>query len=151
MTTIREVCTRAVVVVTRDTTVAAAAQLMRRHHVGTVVVCDPLSGSRRIPVGIVTDRDIVVEVVAEGLQSGAITVGDIMGQQLVTARETEGVLQALEIMRCKGVRRLPIVREDGHLVGIISIDDLLAVLTEQLNDVARIVAREQAQESSVRA
>jgi CBS domain-containing protein len=99
----------------------------------------------------VTDRDIVVEVVAEGLQSGAITVGDIMGQQLVTARETEGVLQALEIMRCKGVRRLPIVREDGHLVGIISIDDLLAVLTEQLNDVARIVAREQAQESSVRA
>ena len=73
-----------------------------------------------------------------------------MSPQFITARETEGVLQALEIMRYKGVRRLPIVREDGHLVGIVSIDDLLGVLAEELTDIAKIVAREQAHEASVR-
>jgi len=88
--------------------------------------------------------------VASGLHAATITVGDIMVQDLITARETEGVLQALEIMRHKGVRRLPIVRDDGHLVGIISIDDLLGVLAEELSDVARIVTREQIQEAMVR-
>lgn len=150
MPNIRELCTREVVIATRDTTVAAAAKLMRHHHVGTIVVCDQLNGGRRLPVGIVTDRDIVLEVVAGGLDTTAITVGDIMGPALITARETEGVLQALEIMRYKGVRRLPIVREDGHLVGIVSIDDLLGVLAEELSDIAKIVAREQAQEASSR-
>ena len=147
MPNIRELCTREVVVATRETTVAAAAKLMRHQHVGTIVVCDQLNGGKRLPAGIVTDRDIVVEVVAPGLDAAAITVGDIMAPELITARETEGVLQALEIMRYKGVRRLPIVREDGHLVGIVSVDDLLAVLAEELSDVAKIVARERAQEA----
>ena len=150
MSNIRELCTREVVVATRDTTVAAAAKLMRHHHVGTIVVCDRLNGGKRTPVGIVTDRDIVVEVVAPELHAGTITVGDIMGQALITARETEGVLQVLEIMRYKGVRRLPIVRDDGHLVGIVSIDDLLGTLAEELSDIAKIVAREQAQEAASR-
>ena len=150
MPNIRELCTREVVVATRDTTVATAAKLMRHHHVGTIVVCDRVNGGKRIPVGIVTDRDIVIEVVAPELDVGAITVGDIMAPELITARETEGVLQALEIMRYKGVRRLPIVREDGHLVGIASIDDLLGVLAEELSDIAKIVSREQAQEATSR-
>src|SRR5262245_41575359 len=150
MSNIRELCTREVVVAARDTTVAAAAKLMRHHHVGTIVVCDQPNGGRRLPVGIVTDRDIVIEVVAPELDAKVITVGDIMVQGLITARETEGVLQALEIMRFKGVRRLPIVREDGHLVGIVSIDDLLGVLAEELSDIAKIVTREQAQEASTR-
>ena len=151
MSNIRELCTREVVVATRDTTIAAAAKLMRHHHVGTIVVCDQTNGGRRVPLGIVTDRDIVIEVLAPELDAGALTVGDIMGPDLITARETEGVLQALEIMRYKGVRRLPIVREDGHLVGIVSIDDLLGVLADQLSDIARIVSREQAQEAANRA
>src|SRR4030095_9330688 len=106
MSNIRELCTREVVVARRDTTVAAAAKLMRHHHVGTIVVCEQVNGGRRLPIGIVTDRDIVIEVVAPELDVKAITVGDIMGQGLITARETEGVLQALEIMRFNGGRRL---------------------------------------------
>jgi CBS domain-containing protein len=150
MGNIGEFCNRDVVVVTRETTVIAAAQLMRHHHVGTLVVCERLNGGRRIPVGIVTDRDVVVEVVAPELRADTITVGDIMEPGLVTARETEGLTQTLEIMRYKGVRRLPIVGADGQLIGIVAIDDLLAVLAEELDDVAKIIARGQMHEAVAR-
>jgi len=137
-----EICNRDVAVATRETTASAAAQLMRHHHVGTLVICEQLNGGRRVPVGIVTDRDIVIAVVAPGLNPGAITAGDIMSGELVTTRESEGVLQALEIMRYKGVRRLPVVGEDAQVVGIIAIDDILEVLAEELTDISRIIARE---------
>ena len=148
--TIGEICTRETVFTTRETTVATAARLMRHHHVGTLVVVEEMNGGRRVPVGIVTDRDVVVEVMATGLDPNTITVGDIMGQELVTARESEGVLETMQIMRYKGVRRLPIVDKDGQLVGIVSFDDLLEVLAEQLTELSKIVAREQARETSSR-
>jgi len=148
--TIGEICTRNTVVTTRDATVAAAAELMRQHHVGALVVVDSMNGGKRMPVGIVTDRDAVVEVMATGLDPNTITVGDIMVQDLVTARENEGVLETMQIMRYKGVRRLPIVDKDGQLVGIVSFDDLLEVLAEQLGELSKIVAREQARETSSR-
>jgi CBS domain-containing protein len=148
--TIGEICNRQVVVVGRDTTVAQAAQLMRHHHVGTLVVCDSLNGGRRVPVGIITDRDVVIGVVAPGLDAGTITVDDVMGGELVTVRESEGVLQALEIMRYKGVRRLPVVEADGRLAGIVAIDDILEVLAEELSDVSRIIARERGIETANR-
>jgi CBS domain-containing protein len=147
---IGEICTRETVFTTRETTVATAARLMRHHHVGTLVVVEQMNGGRRVPVGIVTDRDAVVEVMATGLDPNAITVGDIMGPDLVTARESEGVLETMQIMRYKGVRRLPIVDKDGQLVGIVSIDDLLEVLAEEFSELAKIVAREQARETSSR-
>jgi CBS domain-containing protein len=131
-----------------ETTVTA--RLMRHHHVGTLVVVEEMNGGRRVPVGIVTDRDAVVEVMATGLDPNTITVGDIMEQELVTARESEGVLETMQIMRYKGVRRLPIVDKDGQLVGIVSFDDLLEILAEQLGELAKIVAREQSRESSGR-
>lgn len=150
MANIGEFCNREVVVTTREMTVTAAAQLMRQHHVGTIVVCEQMNGGRRIPVGIVTDRDIVVEVVAPELRSDTITVGDIMAPELVTVRETEGVVQTLEVMRARGVRRLPVVGADGLLVGIVSIDDLLGVLAEELTDIAQVAAREQRREAVLR-
>ncbi len=147
---IGEICSRETVFTTRETTVATAARLMRHHHVGTLVVVEQMNGGRRVPVGIVTDRDVVVEVMATGLDPNAITVGDIMGQDLVTARESEGVLETMQIMRYKGVRRLPIVDKDGQLVGIVSFDDLLELLAEQFGELAKIVGREQARETSGR-
>jgi CBS domain-containing protein len=147
---IGEICSRETVFTTRDTTVATAARLMRHHHVGTLVVVEEMNGGRRVPVGIVTDRDVVIEVMATGLDPNAITVGDIMGPELVTARESEGVLETMQIMRYKGVRRLPIVDKDGQLVGIVSIDDLLEVLAEEFSELAKIMAREQARETSGR-
>jgi len=148
--TIGEICTRNTVFTTRETTVAAAARLMRQNHVGTLVVVEEMNGGKRVPVGIVTDRDAVVEVMATGLDPNAITVGDIMEPDLVTARENEGVLETMQIMRYKGVRRLPIVDKAGELIGIVSIDDLLEVLAEEFSELAKVVAREQARETATR-
>ncbi len=145
MTTSGEICSRSVIFVARNATVELAAQLMRRHHVGTVVVVDDTNGAR-VPAGIVTDRDIVIEVNAAGLDQKAIIVGDIMAPELVTVREDEGLLQTVEIMRYKGVRRLPVVDKNGNLCGIVSIDDLFEALTEQMAEMGRILGREREHE-----
>ena len=150
MANIGDFCNREVVVTTPEMTVTEAAQLMRQHHVGTIVVCEQMNGGRRIPVGILTDRDIVVEVVAPELRSDTITVGDIMAPELITVRELDDVVQTLEVMRARAVRRIPVVGEDGQLVGIVSIDDLLGVLAEELTDIAKIVARGPAREAVLR-
>lgn len=149
MTTIGELCNREVVVAGPDTTITAAARLMRHHHVGSVVVVDE-TGSARMPLGILTDRDIVMEVCATGLDHDLLTVGDVMSRDLVTAREGEGVLETMEIMRYRGVRRLPVVGEQGQLTGIISVDDLLDVLAEEMGELTKVLAREQAREAATR-
>ena len=150
MTTIASVCNRAVAFTTRDATVASAAKLMRHGHVGSLVIVDQMNGGKRVPVGMVTDRDIIVEVIATGLDPAVITVGDIMSQDLVVGRESDSVLETLEVMRFKGVRRLPTVDRDGQLIGIVTVDDLLEILAEELNELARIVAREQSHDVSTR-
>ena len=150
MTTIGAVCSRDVVFTTRDATVAATAALMRQNHVGCVVVVEQLNGGKRLPVGMVTDRDIVIEVIAPGLDVETITAGDIMSTELVTVAESEGLLETMEIMRYKGVRRIPVVDSNGQLVGIASIDDLLEVLAEELSELAKIVARERVHEVQAR-
>lgn len=150
MTTIASICNRSVAFTTRETTVVVAARLMRHGHIGSLVVVEQTNGGRRIPVGIVTDRDIVVEVIATGLDPAVITVGDIMEPELVVGRESDSVLETLEIMRFKGVRRLPTVDREGQLVGIVTVDDLLEILAEELNELATIVAREQSHEASAR-
>jgi CBS domain-containing protein len=150
MTTIGGICSRDAVFTTRDTTVAVAAKLMRENHVGSIVVVEQMNGGKRLPVGILTDRDIIVEVIAPGLDPETITVGDVMATELVTVRETEGLLETMEIMRYKGVRRMPVVDSAGQLVGIASIDDLLEVLAEEMTELAKIVARERAHEVQAR-
>lgn len=150
MTTIASICNRAVAFTTREATIAAAAKLMRHGHVGSLVVVEQMNGGKRIPVGMVTDRDMIVEVIATGLDPATITVGDIMAREIVVGRESDSVLETLEIMRFKGVRRLPTVDGDGQLVGIVTVDDLLEILAEELNELAKIVAREQSNESAGR-
>lgn len=147
--TIGAICNREVVYVNRDVTVHAACKLMRHYHVGSLVVVDEVDG-KRIPVGILTDRDIVVEINAMDLDLKVITTGDIMSPELAVAPESQGMFETIEIMRAKGVRRMPIVDTDNGLIGIVTIDDLLEVLAEELTDVARIVSREQSQERRAR-
>lgn len=146
---IGEICNREVVFATRDTTVQAAAKLMRHYHVGSLVIVDDLAG-KRIPVGIVTDRDIVVEVDATDLDPKVITIGDIMTPGLITVPESEGVLETMEVMRFKGVRRMPVVDSDNQLTGIVTIDDLIEVLAEELTDLTRSISREQTREMQSR-
>jgi len=147
---IGDFCRRDVAFTPRETTVAAAARMMRQAHVGSLVVVEQKAGERIVPVGIVTDRDIVVEVTATDLDPKVITVGDIMRAEFVTSAEGDSVLEVLGTMRAKGIRRMPIVAEDGQLAGIVTIDDLLEVLAGQVNEIARIVAREQAHEATAR-
>jgi CBS domain-containing protein len=149
MSNIGEICNREVVYVNRDVTVHAACKLMRHYHVGSLVVVDEADG-KRTPAGIVTDRDVVVEVDAMDLDAKVITAGDIMSQDLVTVDEEEGLLKTIEIMRFKGVRRVPVVDKENRLIGIVTIDDLLEVMAEEIGNLAHIVAREQTHEKQAR-
>lgn len=135
MYTIGMICERNVICAGADTTVQNAAKLMREHHVGSLVVVDVAAGGRR-PLGIVTDRDIVVEVSALDLDPKVMTVGDIASPRLVTVFEGEGLQETLAVMCRECVRRLPVVDDDGNLAGILSYDDLLTTLTRQLADTA---------------
>jgi CBS domain-containing protein len=147
--TVGEICNRDVVIVRREDTILAAAKLMRQHHVGDVVVVDERGGFR-LPVGIVTDRDLVIEIMATGLDQKVITAGDIMIEELVTVKESLGVFEAIQYMRAKAIRRLPVVDERGALVGILALDDLLQLLSEELAAIARLVTSQQQKESGGR-
>ncbi len=146
---IGEVCVRQVVYASPDTRVVEAARLMREHHVGNLLVAEESLG-RRVPVGIVTDRDIVLEVLAADLDPHRLTVGDIMSTELVTVPETEGIFQTIQLMRAKGVRRVPVVDANGGLVGIAAVDDLLELLAEELTELAKLMVRERRREVEMR-
>jgi CBS domain-containing protein len=122
---------------------------MREHHVGNVVVVErDKRGS--VPVGIVTDRDIVISVIAPKLDPSQLTVGEIMGADLVTASDDQDVFETVEQMRRHGIRRLPITDKQGGLLGIVAVDDLLELLAMQLSGLSRVVARERKQELEAR-
>jgi CBS domain-containing protein len=140
-----ELCNREVILAYRDTRLVEAARLMREHHVGSlVVVVDRLS--ERVAVGILTDRDVVVAVVAKELDPRALTVGDVMTGGLVTVREQDGIADALRLMRERGVRRLPVLTRSGALAGILTLDDLLELVAEELGNFASIINRERVRE-----
>ena len=144
-----EFCNRDVVIVGKATQVLEAAQLMRSHHVGDLVVIEERAG-KRIPVGIITDRDIVVEMVAKGVALEAVSIGDVMSFELTTASEDDDIFDTVKLMRTRGVRRVPVVDKQGALVGILAIDDLLGLLEEFVGDVTGVIVREQAREQKVR-
>src|SRR5512143_2263590 len=140
-----ELCNREVVIAEKTLPVTEAARLMRSRHVGDLVVVEE-KGGRMHPVGIVTDRDIVVEVVAAGVNADALKVGDIMGLDVATVRESEGLFEALRYMRDKGVRRMPVVDSSGGLVGILTLDDVLGLLAEEMAERAKLVSHERQRE-----
>jgi CBS domain-containing protein len=142
-------CNRDVVCAARDTTIVEAAHMMRRNHVGDVIVVDQVDDGRR-PVGIVTDRDIVVEVVAAGLDPGLVKLGDLLLQPLVTVEEGADDAETIRLMTTKGVRRIPVVSETGLLVGIITLDDLLHRLAPPLAELSDVAIRERSLEVEAR-
>ena len=147
--TIGTICTRETVTAKKDDTIVTVAQLMRRHHVGDIVIVKE-GEAENVPIGIVTDRDLVVEVLAQELSPDAVTVGDIMSYELVTAHDSDGIWSTLQKMRIKGVRRMPVVNQRGGLVGIVSLDDVLGLLSEELSGLTKIVGREQERERTTR-
>ena len=146
---IGEICTRDVVCAKRDTTVKTAARLMREHHVGSIVVVEEPE-EKRIPTGIVTDRDITVAVVALGLDPEVIQIGDIMGANLVSVKEDWGIAEVVELFQLKGMRRLVVTDSDGYLVGIVAADDVLSLLAEEMSALASMVGGERKREAAMR-
>ncbi len=127
---IKELCQRDIVAVGRDDTAFKAAELMRQNHVGDVLVVEKKHGITT-PAGIVTDRDIVIEIVATDLDPHVITVGDIMLPHLCTIDEDAEIFAAIKLMTGKGIRRLPVTDKDGSLIGILTLDDLLQTIAKE--------------------
>ncbi len=123
---------------------------MHDEHTGTVVVIMEKQ-KLKIPIGIITDRDIAIEVVAFGLDAKTLTAGDLMTPHLATAREDTDLLAALAMMREHGVRRLPVVDSQGALAGIVSADDLLAVMASEMDGLVALVRAEETHERVTRA
>ena len=142
---LKEICVLDVASCGRDAGVLEAARLMRHHHTGNLIVVDDPDGER-VPVGIVTDRDIVMEGLANGLDLAETRVAQIMSRKLVIAAASEDTSDAIDRMRMHGVRRLPVVDHDGRLMGIVTLDDLLTLHAAQGNALADIVSREQGRE-----
>jgi CBS domain-containing protein len=145
---IEQVCNREVTLAYEDERVDEVARRMREHHVGSVIVV-PREGPRT-PVGVLTDRDIVVEVLAAGLDYRTVSVGEIMSRDIATVREEDDVVDALRIMRTQGVRRLPALTRTGTLAGIVAIDDLLELFAGQFDDMVLAIGREQKREAQAR-
>jgi len=129
-TRLKDFATVIVAVVEPETTAQVAAQLMRRHHIGALVVVD--AAQKTTPVGIVTDRDLVLALMAEGLDPAMFTVGDIMSVELVLATPDMDAMEALKLMRVQRVRRLVIVDDAKRLVGIVALEDLLELVAREL-------------------
>jgi CBS domain-containing protein len=146
---IGEICVRNVVCADRKTTVEEAAQLMRSRHVGDLIVVDSAARGP-VPVGIITDRDIVVQIVAAGLQPSQLSLGDIIGGSLITASEDQGIFDTIQQMQHNGIRRLPVVDKQGVLLGIITTDDVLQFLAIQFRGLSNVAVRERRQEAEVR-
>lgn len=147
--TISSICSREVITVHRDATVLHAAMLMRQYHVGDVVVIEDRKG-KSVPVGIITDRDIVIELVATELDCRVITAGDIMLAHLAVVKEDAGIFEAIQLMSVKGIRRLPVVDNEGGLLGIVTLDDVLLLLAKEFGTLAKLVRHEQKNEASLR-
>jgi CBS domain-containing protein len=127
-----KICTKPVVTASAQMTVDEAARAMRIKDVGALVV---VNAGRR-PVGMLTDRDIAVEVVARGTDPDSVRVGDIMRKKPLTIREDLGIFDAARTFAKSGVRRLPVVSKSGLLVGVIAVDDLIMLLGNELGHLA---------------
>lgn len=133
-TRLKDFATAVVAMVEPETSAFVAAQLMRKHHVGALVVVDAAEKSR--PVGILTDRDLVLALMAEGLAPEVFTAGDIMSVELVQANPEMDAMDAVALMRRHRLRRLVIVDEAGRLTGVVTMEDILERLTRELADLA---------------
>lgn len=138
-------CKRAVVAIASNADAAQAAKMMRQHHVGFLIVHREGDELKK-PVGVLTDRDLVVGVMARDVDPHAVTVDDVMSREPLTANDGDELSDMLQAMRLAGFRRVPVLDFRGALMGIMAIDDAIAVVTELMCDIAGSIKSEQRQE-----
>ena len=142
-------CKHGVVTIPMDADIVQAASTMRSEHVGFLVVIEAGDVKRR-PVGVLTDRDITVQVVAAAMDPRAVTVADVMSRKPILALETDDLNEAAQGMRIAGVRRMPVVTSSGALTGVLALDDILQVIAGMACDVYGTVRSERCQEQRLR-
>jgi len=148
---IAEICHHHPVTMRAIDELTQAAQLMREKHIGYIVVVEPEpQGAGVRPVGVLTDRDIVIEVVASGAEAKLLKVGDVMTVPAVTISESASSSVALAEMRRIGVRRMPVLGTRGQLVGVLSLDDLIGSLARDLHEVSGSIMNQQRIEGALR-
>jgi CBS domain-containing protein len=148
---VNDVCQRNVVTIRPNQSLTVAAELMRERHVGYLVVTESEpSGGPQLPVGVLTDRDIVIGVLAPGANVQQLSVSEVMTRKPVVVRETDSVAVALLEMRRIGVRRLPVLSSGGQLCGVLSLDDIIDSIAGYLTDAAQAIRHEQHLESALR-
>lgn len=142
------ICSRETIIAKIDDSLLDTARLMRKHHVGSLVIVnsDP-KGVR--PVGIITDRDIVIQAISEEIELSSLVAGDIMSRDLLIARENDDLFEAFERMCMKGVRRMPVVNDEGLLIGVLSVDDLLEVIVNEMKNLVHLFKHEQRKEQQI--
>lgn len=145
---IGEYCKHSVVTITSNSDIAEAARVMRQHHVGFLVVLH--DDEHRKPVGVLTDRDIVVQVTARDVASRSLTVEDLMTRQPLVANDTDDLGEVVQAMRLAGIRRVPVVDARGSVTGVFAVDDAIDVITGMLCDLSGAIKSEQRQERRAR-
>lgn len=146
---IGDLCQAQVATIDRSATVHQAARVMREQHVGDVIVCDRQDG-QLVPVGILTDRDIVVGLIALDIPTQNVRVEDVMTPTLVTVQSDRGIFETIQLMEKYGVRRLPVVDSSGSLCGIVSSGDLLGLLSNEIVSISRLSERQKNREREIR-
>jgi CBS domain-containing protein len=148
--TIREYCNANVICCEPDAPISEVAALMRKHHVGDVVVVANQQEGQQVPLGILTDRDILVETIALDVEARLFTASDLMSSPVTTVLEDAGLTEALGVMRGKRIRRLPVVNRAGGLVGMVTTDDLFDLLAAELSMLAGLVVEQPIKEERTR-
>ncbi len=133
---IKSICKTKIVTVGKNSTLKDVAAVMQMHHVGCVIVTEGMDG-KRIPAGIITDRDIAMAVGAS-LKPQDIRVDQVMQSHPMTINADDGIFETVLRMKDMGVKRLPVVNTDGSLFGLISSEDLLSLMAEEINNLAKI-------------
>ncbi len=146
---VQQLCTPDIACCGPRTTVSGAARLMRERHVGDLVVVDDPDGDHT-PLGMVSDRDLVIEALARDLDPARTLVHEIMSAPVVVAGSTEDVSEAIKRMRIHGVRRVPVMSEDRKLVGIVCVDDLIKQLAQDARALIEVIDRAQSRERRTR-
>ena len=136
-----DICSKNVVYVLQQDSVLDVARIMREKHVGSVVVVENMQGEIR-PQGMITERDLVLEVLTAKLDPSVVKAEDILTCELICVTETHDIKEALKYLRYYGVRRAPVVNVNGILVGLFSIEDSLSILSKEFSEIVKLLSNE---------
>lgn len=146
---LEDVCIFEVACCTPELSLTEAARLMRQRHSGDLIVVDNADENRE-PVGVITDRDIVIEGVAQGKNPDQTKVRDIMSKRVVVASASEDLSAAIDRMRAHGVRRIPVLDDEQRVIGVVALDDVVRLHAEQAAAILDVITKQQTREKRTR-